>query len=131
MKNLNAIENLGSAEVNMKALDFDLVAATSTESVNCFTATQDGSRAADFCRVVITIVNADGSKKKYIIQRQNRLYATSANHSIESYTIPANATWYNSQCNNRYKRYNNADFEMKLKRLARDIRKLNYFVRIG
>ena len=113
-----------------KEMNIDLVAATCNESVNCFTVYKDGSEVADFKRVVITVSNQDGSKKKYIIQRQNRLYAIGTNHSIESYTIPADATWYNSQRHRIYKHYDDASFKKKLEKLTKELRKVNYEYRI-
>ena len=56
-----------------KEMNIDLVAATCNESVNSFTVYKDGTQVADFRRVVITVLNPDGSQKKYIIQRQNSL----------------------------------------------------------
>ena len=113
-----------------KEMNIDLVAATCNESVNCFTVSKDGSEVADFRRVVITVSNQDGSKKKYIIQRQNQLYAIGTNHSIESYTIPADATWYYSSRHRIYKLYDNEAFMKKLERLTKELRKLNYESRI-
>ena len=113
-----------------KTMNIDLVAATCIESVNCFTVSKDGTQVADFKRVVITVLNQDGSKKKYIIQRQNSLYAIGTSHSIDTYTIPADATWYNSQRNSRYKLYNNEGFKKKLERLTKELRKVNYEYRI-
>lgn len=113
-----------------KEMNIDLVAATCNESTMCFTVGKDGIQVADFKRVVITVLNADGSKKKYIIQRQNSLYQIGTNHSIESYTIPADATWYNSQRNRIYKLYDNEGFKKKLERLTKELRKLNYESRI-
>ena len=113
-----------------KEMNIDLVALTCNESSNCFTIDKNGDKAADFKRVVITVLNQDGSKKKYIIQRQNRLYAIGIGHSIDTYTIPADATWYNSQRNSRYKLYNNEGFKKKLERLTKELRKVNYEYRI-
>ena len=113
-----------------KEMNIDLVAATCNESVNCFTINRDGIKAADFKRVVITVLNPDGSQKKYIIQRQNQLYAIGTNHSIESYTIPADATWYHSSRHRIYKHYDDASFKKKLERLTKELRKLNYESRI-
>ena len=113
-----------------KEMNIDLVAATCNESVNCFTVDKDGTEVADFRRVVITVMNADGSQKKYIIQRQNSLYAIGTNHSIETYTIPANATWYYSSRHRIYKHYDNTKFSRKLETLTKELRKLNYESRI-
>jgi len=111
-------------------MNIDLVAATCNESVNCFTVNKDGSELADFKRVVITVLNQDGSKKKYIIHRQNSLYAIGTNHSIESYTIPADATWYYSSRHRIYKLYDDDGFAKKLERLTKELRKVNYEYRI-
>jgi len=111
-------------------MNIDLVAATCNESVNCFTVNKDGSELADFKRVVITVLNQDGSKKKYIIHRQNSLYAIGTNHSIESYTIPADATWYYSSRHRIYKLYDDDGFAKKLERLTKELRKVNYETRI-
>ena len=113
-----------------KEMNIDLVAATCNESVNCFTVNKDGSELADFKRVVITVLNQDGSKKKYIIHRQNSLYAIGTNHSIESYTIPADATWYYSSRHRIYKLYDDDGFAKKLERLTKELRKVNYETRI-
>ena len=113
-----------------KEMNIDLVAATCNESVNCFTINRDGIKAADFKRVVITVLNPDGSQKKYIIQRQNQLYAIGTNHSIESYTTPADATWYHSSRHRIYKLYDNVSFKKKLERLTKELRKTNYEYRI-
>jgi len=113
-----------------KEMNIDLVAATCNESVNCFTVDKDGTEVADFRRVVITVMNADGSQKKYIIQRQNSLYAIGTDHSIESYTIPADATWYYSSRHRIYKLYDDDGFAKKLERLTKELRKLNYESRI-
>jgi hypothetical protein len=113
-----------------EVMNIDLVAATCNQSANCFTVGKDGTQVADFRRVVITVLNPDGSQKKYIIHRQNRLYAIGTNHSIETYTIPANATWYDSQRNRIYKLYDNESFKKKLERLTKELRKLNYESRI-
>ena len=113
-----------------KEMNIDLVAATCNESVNCFTVRKDGTQVADFRRVVITVSNPDGSKKKYIVQRQNSLYAIGTNHSIESYTIPADATWYHSSRHRIYKLYDNDAFRKKLERLTKELRNVNYEYRI-
>lgn len=113
-----------------KEMNIDLVAATCNESTMCGTVGKDGVTVMDFKRVVITVMNNDGSKKKYIIQRQNSLYQIGTNHSIETYTIPANATWYDSQRNRIYKLYDNAKFSKKLETLTKELRKLNYESRI-
>ena len=113
-----------------EVMNIDLVAATCNQSANCFTVGKDGTQVADFRRVVITVMNADGSQKKYIIQRQNSLYAIGTNHSIESYTIPADATWYYSSRHRIYKHYDDASFKKKLEKLTKELRKLNYESRI-
>ena len=113
-----------------KEMNIDLVAATSNQSANCFTVRKDGTQVADFRRVVITVSNPDGSQKKYFIQRQNRLYAIGARHSIESYTIPADATWYHSSRHRIYKMYDDAGFAKKLEHLTKELRKTNYEYRI-
>ena len=113
-----------------KEMNIDLVAATCNKSVNCFTVYKDGTEVADFKRVVITVLNPDGSQKKYIIQRQNSLYAIGTNHSIESYTIPADATWYYSSRHRIYKLYDDASFKKKLEKLTKELRKVNYEYRI-
>ena len=113
-----------------KEMNIDLVAATCNKSTICGTVGKDGVTVMDYKRVVITVLNADGSKKKYIIQRQNSLYQIGTNHSIETYTIPADATWYDSQRNRIYKHYDNEAFKKKLERLTKELRKLNYESRI-
>ena len=113
-----------------KEMNIDLVAATCNKSTICGTVGKDGVTVMDYKRVVITVLNADGSKKKYIIQRQNSLYQIGTNHSIETYTIPADATWYDSQRNRIYKHYDDASFKKKLERLTKELRKLNYVSRI-
>jgi len=113
-----------------KEMNINLVAATCNQSANCFTVGKDGTQVADFRRVVITVMNADGSQKKYIIQRQNSLYAIGTNHSIETYTIPANATWYYSSRHRIYKHYDDDGFKKKLEKLTKELRKLNYESRI-
>ena len=113
-----------------KEMNIDLVAATSNQSANCFTVRKDGTQVADFRRVAITVLNQDGSKKKYIVQRQNSLYAIGTNHTIESYTVPADATWYWSERHRIYKHYDNDAFRKKLERLTKELRKTNYEYRI-
>ena len=110
-----------------KEMNIDLVAATSNESSNCFTVRKDGTQVADFRRVVITVSNPDGSQKKYIIQRQKSLYN---HHSIDSYTIPADAPWYHSSRHRIYKMYDDAGFAKKLERLTKELRNVNYESRI-
>ena len=113
-----------------EVMNIDLVAATYTESTICGTVSKDGVTVMDFKRVLILVINEDGSQKKYSIHRQNILYATGTNHTIETYTIPAGATWYDSQRNRKYKNYDNDQFNQKLKKLTKELRKLNYQVRI-
>ena len=113
-----------------KEMNIDLVAATCNKSTYCGTVGKDGVTVMDYRRVAITVLNPDGSQKKYIIQRQNQLYAIGTNHSIESYTIPADATWYHSSRHRIYKHYDDAGFKKKLERLTKELRKLNYESRI-
>ena len=101
----------------------ELVAATLNESTSCFTC-KDGIRVPEYRTVVITVLNENGSKKIYHVSRQNN----GGSHSIESYTKPVDATWYNSSTGKNWKQYNNAGFDKRLKKLARELRKENYQV---
>ena len=113
-----------------KEMNIDLVAATCNKSTICGTVGKDGVTVMDYKRVVITVLNPNGSQKKYIIQRQNSLYQIGTNHSIETYTIPADATWYWSQRHRIYKLYDNVSFKKKLERLTKELCKTNYEYRI-
>jgi len=112
-------------------MNLDLVAASCNESTTCGTVGKDGVTVMDFKRVIVRVLNQDGSKKVYIIQRQNRLYQIGTNHSIETYTIPATATWYDMDHNRRHKFYDNAKFNQKLERLSKELSKLNYELNIN
>ena len=113
-----------------KEMNIDLVAATCNESTMCGTVGKDGVTVMDFKRVVITVMNEDGSQKKYIIQRQNRLYQMGTNHSIETYKYFPDARWYSRTANKKYKLYDNEKFNKKLEKLTKELCKLNYRVQI-
>jgi len=113
-----------------KEMNIDLVAATCNQSANCFTVGKDGTQVADFRRLVITVMNEDGSQKKYIIQRQNRLYAIGTNHSIETYKVLPDAPWFCRSTNSKHKHYDNEKFKKKLEKLTKELCKLNYRVQI-
>ena len=114
-----------------KEMNIDLVAATCNESTMCGTVGKDGVTVMDFRRVVITVMNEDGSQKKYIIQRQNRLYAIGTNHSIETYKVLPDAPWFCRSTNSKHKFYDNEKFKKKLEKLTKELRKLNYESRIA
>ena len=113
-----------------KEINIDLVAASSTESTNCFTVGKDGIRIPDYRSVIITVLNPDGSQKVYRIHRQNQLYQIGCNHHIESYTRKADPQWYDPIQNKNWKQYDNEGFKKRLEKLSKELRKLNYEVRI-
>lgn len=108
-------------------MNIDLVALTSERGDSCYHE-HNGEKIYDFRRVTITVNNADGSSKKYLIVRSTAVHSR-YKHYIETYTIPADATWYDSQRNKRWKWYDDSNFDTKLKKLAREIAKTDHAIR--
>ena len=106
----------------------DLVAMSSERGESCYREI-DGVRIYDFRRVIITVTNADGSRKKYYINRATCGHQKYMHH-IETHTIPADATWFDSERNKRWKWYDDSNFNAKLQKLAREIAKTNHEIHI-
>ena len=116
----------------MKVLEkIDLVEMTKVPSENCFTSDGNGNYIPDYKRVVVEVTNNDGSKKKYIICRQNVQYKIGCNHHIESYTLTTGPSLYQEQQNGRWKWYDDETFDKKLIKLAKELSKLDYEVRVS
>ena len=106
----------------------DLVAMTSERGESCYREIA-GEKVYDFKRVHIVVTNDDGSKKRYDIHRgSGRLQKYM--HHIETHTIPANATWYDSERNKRWKWYDDMNFDAKLRKLSREIAKTDHRIEL-
>ena len=108
--------------------NLDLVAMTSEIGTSCYREIE-GEKLYDFKRVHIVVTNDDGSKKRYDIHRGSGRPQKYMHH-IETHTIPADATWYDSERNKRWKWYDDSNFNTKLQKLAREISKTNHEIRI-
>ena len=51
-------------------------------------------------------------------------------HHIETHTAPTDGSWYNSERSKRWKWYDDSNFNDKLRKVAREISKTNYEIRI-
>jgi hypothetical protein len=110
----------------MKTLD--LIALTSQVGTSCYREVE-GEKLYDFKRVLITVTKPNGDKKKYDIVREAYKKSRFLHH-IETYTIMEGST-YDDRQHVRYKFYNTDEvFETKLKRLERELVKLDYEVRV-
>jgi len=108
----------------MKGLE--LIAKTKLKSECCFT-----NGIADFQTVVITIINeADQSKKVYRIKRASANYATAGNHYVESYSVGTGDKHWLGRYNKLWKQYDNKNFEARLMRLAREVSKQDFEIRV-
>ena len=106
----------------------DLIALTSQVGTGCYRKI-DGKKVYDFKHVIITVNKPNGDKKKYDICREAYKRSTFL-HNIETYTI-LEGSIYNERHNVRLKWYNtDAEFETKLKRLEKELAKLDYQIRI-
>jgi hypothetical protein len=103
----------------------DLIALTSQRSDMCYRVI-NGENVYDFRRVIIKVTNPDGSIKRYEIVRS----ITGREHHIETYTTPKEAYWFDTQRDKRWKWYNDAQFEAKLKKLNREIAKTDYQIQL-
>ena len=112
----------------MKTLD--LIKLTSQLGTSCHVDIE-GKKINEFKQVLITINKPNGDKKKYEITReanQGRFYFK---HRIESYSLLADPLYHNGRQHSRYKTYNtDGEFDIKLKRLERELVKLDYEVRV-
>ena len=106
----------------------DLVAMTSERGDSCYRVINN-EEIYDFKRVIITVTNEDGSRKRYEIFRGSCGEQKYKNH-IETYTIPADGIWYNESCHKKWKFYDDGKFDAKLTKLAREITKTNYEIRV-
>ena len=105
----------------------ELIAKTLLKSESCFT-----NGIADFQTVIITIANeADQSKKVYRIKRASGNYAIGVNHYVESYTVGTEDRHWIGQYNKAWKWYDNKNFEARLMRLAREVSKQDFEIRVG
>ena len=110
----------------MKTLD--LIKLTSQVGTSCYREIE-GKKVYDFKRVIITVNKPNGDKKKYDIGREAYKRSRFLHH-IETYTIMDGST-YDDRLHVRYKFYNtDAEFHAKLKRLERELTKLDYEIRI-
>jgi hypothetical protein len=105
----------------------DLVAMTSQRGDSCYREIE-GEKVYDFRRVIITVTRADGSTKKYEINRATcgHIYK----HHIETYVVPADADWLDSQRNKCWKWYDDTNFDAKLHKLSREIAKTDYQIQL-
>jgi len=109
----------------MKGLE--LIAKTKLKSEFCFT-----GGIADFQTVIITIVNkAAQSKKVYRIKRASASYAIGENHYVESYSVGTEDRHWIGEHNKAWKWYDNKNFEARLMRLAREVSKQDFEIRVG
>jgi len=107
----------------MKGLE--LIAKTKLKSESCFT-----NGIADFQTVIITITNeADQSKKVYRIKRASKEHRHDR-HYVESYTVGTEDIHWIGQYNKAWKWYDNKNFEARLMRLAREVSKQDFEIRI-
>ena len=106
----------------------DLVALTSERGDSCYREI-NGEKMYDFKRVIITVTNSDGSRKRYEIFRGSCGEQKYKNH-IETHTIPADGIWYDKSRYNKHKFYDDSNFDAKLTKLAREIAKTNYEIRV-
>ena len=106
----------------------DLVAMTSQRGDSCYREI-DGEKVYDFKRVVITVTRADGSRKKYEIVRATCGHQSYLHH-IETYVVPKDAYWFDTQRNKCWKWYDDANFDRKLHKLSREIAKTTYQIQI-
>ena len=106
----------------------DLVAMTSQRGDMCYREIE-GEKVYDFRRVVITVTRADGSTKKYEINRATCGHQTYKHH-IETYVVPKDADWFDSQRNKCWKWYDDNNFDAKLHKLSREIAKTDYQIHI-
>ena len=103
----------------------DLVGLSKVESKISFTSNGDGTYTPDYQRITIMISNDDGSKKYINIRRQNGLYLTGINHVIETYTLRGEGM-YQNEYNRKYKMYDMEKFESRLKKIEKELSKVNY-----
>jgi hypothetical protein len=106
----------------------DLVAMTSQRGDSCYREIE-GEKVYDFRRVIITVTRADGSRKKYEINRATCGHQTYKHH-IETYVVPADADWLDSQRNKCWKWYDDNNFDAKLHKLSREIAKTDYQIQL-
>ena len=106
----------------------DLVALTSQRGDSCYREIA-GEKVYDFKRVIITVTRADGSRKKYEINRATCGHQTYKHH-IETYVVPADACWYDSQRNKCWKWYDDTNFDAKLYKLSREIAKTDHRIEL-
>jgi hypothetical protein len=106
----------------------DLIALTSQRGDMCYREIK-GEKIYDFRRVIITVTHPDGSKKKYEINRATCGYQTFKHH-IETYTVPKDAYWFDTQRGKRWKWYTDENFNDKLKKLSREIEKTDYKIEL-
>ena len=106
----------------------DLVAMTSQRGDMCYREIK-GEKVYDFKRVVITVTRADGSRKKYEIVRATCGHQSYLHH-IETYVVPKDAYWFDTQRNKCWKWYDDANFDRKLRKLSREITKTTYQIQL-
>lgn len=106
----------------------DLVAMTSQRGDSCYREIE-GEKVYDFRRVIITVTRADGSRKKYEINRATCGHQTYKHH-IETYVVPADADWLDSQRSKCWKWYDDNNFDAKLHKLSREIAKTDYQIQL-
>jgi hypothetical protein len=106
----------------------DLVAMTSQRGDSCYREIE-GEKVYDFKRVIITVTRADRSTKKYEINRATCGHQTYKHH-IETYVVPADADWLDSQRNKCWKWYDDNNFDAKLHKLSREIAKTDYQIQL-
>ena len=111
-----------------KEMNIDLVAMTSQRGDMCYREIA-GEKVYDFRRVIITVTRADGSRKKYEINRATCGHQTYKHH-IETYVLPKDANWLDSQRNKCWKWYDDMKFDAKLKHLSREIAKTDHRIDI-
>ena len=90
-----------------------------------------GEKINEFKQVLITINKPNGNKKKYEITREANQGRFFFKHRIETYSLLADPLYHKGKHHSRYKTYNTDDeFDIKLKRLEKELSKLDYKVRV-
>ena len=105
--------------------DLDLVALSKVESTSCFIVGKDGISYPEYERVLIKIDKGDGKRKYINVTRQNRYYEAGLDHSIESYTLEGEGI-YRNETGRRWKMYDTEKFETRLKKLEKELSKVDY-----
>jgi len=103
----------------------DLVALSKVESTSCAVIGKDGISYPEYERVLIKIDMGEGKRKYINITRQNRYYKAGIEHIIESYILEGEGMCTNT-VGKRFKLYDTDKFETRLKKLEKELSKVDY-----